>query len=353
MKPRRTCFVVSPIGRARSATRRRSDLVYNTVITRALGPLGYKVIRADHLPEPGIITHQIVSHVVNDDLVVADLTDHNPNVFYELALRHALRKPVIQLIKEGQPVPFDVSPSRVVYFDETRRDSLRRARNEVVKQARWFRASPKSLATPIPDEIEFAGGARVFHAGASLYRAIVEEIKRHNAQDDRSLLLGALHGHDGDREINRDPPVAAYKHFDDAHLRCVLAKGPKQWDVRDIFNITTEKLLRAIIEELRRRRAGDSYEARAFCSPKAIPHLAPLVLGRDCVFLALDSGKYQRVDKGIMLPGTRAAAFVKDYFESLWRHPNIVVIRSKQRIEEKGIEDLRRRIRAWESCQGL
>ena len=48
------------------------------------------------------------------DLVVADLTDHNPNVFYELAIRHALQLPLVQLIDSAQDLPFDIKAMRTV-----------------------------------------------------------------------------------------------------------------------------------------------------------------------------------------------------------------------------------------------
>jgi len=69
-------------------------------------------MRADELAEPGIITSQVIQHIVDDQLVIADLTERNPNVFYELALRHALRKPVVQIIHRGEAIPFDVAGMR-------------------------------------------------------------------------------------------------------------------------------------------------------------------------------------------------------------------------------------------------
>ena len=48
--------------------------------------IGYEAVRADEIAEPGSITSQIMQRIFDDDLVVADLTDHNPNVFYELSV---------------------------------------------------------------------------------------------------------------------------------------------------------------------------------------------------------------------------------------------------------------------------
>ncbi|MEO0500830.1 MAG: hypothetical protein AAF205_09785, partial [Pseudomonadota bacterium] len=95
---RATCFVISPIGKADSDTRKRSDKLLKYVISPVLENRGYHVERADKISEPGIITNQIVNKIVECDILVADLSELNPNVFYELAIRHGLKKPFIHII---------------------------------------------------------------------------------------------------------------------------------------------------------------------------------------------------------------------------------------------------------------
>lgn len=130
------CFVLCPIGDPDSPTRKRSDQVLKYVIAMALEPIGYNVIRADTISQPGTITLQIVEQILQDDLVVADLTDHNPNVFYELAVRHAVDKPVIHMIDRGQGIPFDVAGFRTVRFNHQDLESAHRAVEEIQAQAR-------------------------------------------------------------------------------------------------------------------------------------------------------------------------------------------------------------------------
>jgi hypothetical protein len=62
----------------------------------------FKAIRADRISKGGIITDQVIQQVVEAPLVIADLTDGNGNVFYELALRHAIQKPVILSCNRAQ-----------------------------------------------------------------------------------------------------------------------------------------------------------------------------------------------------------------------------------------------------------
>ena len=76
-------------------------------------------MRADKISKPGLITAQVIEHIVRAPLLVADLSYGNPNVYYELALRHACRKPTVQVIRSGDHLPFDVGQFRTVTLDMT------------------------------------------------------------------------------------------------------------------------------------------------------------------------------------------------------------------------------------------
>lgn len=119
---KKICFVICPIGDPESETRRHSDLVLKHIIVPTAKGAGYdeeNIIRADQISKPGIITHQIIEQILDADLVIADLTEHNPNVYYELAIRHAARKPVVLLYRKGERIPFDVAPNRAIAYDPT------------------------------------------------------------------------------------------------------------------------------------------------------------------------------------------------------------------------------------------
>lgn len=145
----KACFVIAPIGDSDSETRKRSDQVLKHVIRPAVLFCGYKAVRADEIDKPGMITSQVIQHVVNDPLVVADLTERNPNVFYELAIRHALRKPLVQLIRKGDGIPFDVAGTRTIYVDHKDLDSVEAAKNEIVEQIKALEKDATDIETPI------------------------------------------------------------------------------------------------------------------------------------------------------------------------------------------------------------
>ncbi|OBF82308.1 hypothetical protein A5791_04550, partial [Mycobacterium sp. 852002-51163_SCH5372311] len=113
------CFIVSPIGDANSLFRKHANLVLTSLIEPALADLGLRAVRADKISKPGLITGQVIEHIAKARLVIADLSFANPNVYYELALRHAARKPVVQIIRSEDALPFDVGQYRTVTLDMT------------------------------------------------------------------------------------------------------------------------------------------------------------------------------------------------------------------------------------------
>lgn len=149
-----TCFVIAPIGGDGSDDRQRSDQVLKHIIAPAASECGYEAIRADKISEPGLITSQVIQHVVEDPLVIADLTGRNPNVFYELAVRHAVRKPVVQIIQATEAIPFDVAGSRTVQVDHHDLDSVARAKEEIVRQIRSVEKNPRDVDSPISVAVE-------------------------------------------------------------------------------------------------------------------------------------------------------------------------------------------------------
>jgi hypothetical protein len=150
-----SCFVISPIGPEGSEIRRRADQIFKHVIGPAATSCAFQAIRADQISEPGLITTQVLQHIIDDPLVIADLTDSNPNVFYELAIRHAIRKPLVQIIQKDQKIPFDVAGMRTIPIDHRDLDSAEEAKKEIEKQIRAIlRKKPEEIESPISVSIE-------------------------------------------------------------------------------------------------------------------------------------------------------------------------------------------------------
>lgn len=124
--PVRSCFVIMPIGDQQYGTEiisakdlhsRYADLIKEAILK---ADPSLDVTRADEVAIPGAITNDILTRIMHSDLVIADITYPNPNVFYELGLRHAC-KPGTIIIRDraGLKAPFDVAHLRHIEYDNT------------------------------------------------------------------------------------------------------------------------------------------------------------------------------------------------------------------------------------------
>ena len=115
----KVCFIITPIGKEGTEIRKNADEVLEYIINPVCDSFGYSVVRADKMTNSGLITKAIIEQIISADLVIADLTGSNPNVFYELAIRHSYRKPAIQIIKGDVNIPFDIANMRTISYETT------------------------------------------------------------------------------------------------------------------------------------------------------------------------------------------------------------------------------------------
>ncbi len=115
----RHCFVVMPFGRD-SSEQKWFKGWYEVVIKPAIIEAGYEPKLAAAEEQPGAINDEIRAHLALDPMVVVDLAgvdpedEPNPNVMYELGIRHALGLPLVMMAWKGQRLPFDVSNQRII-----------------------------------------------------------------------------------------------------------------------------------------------------------------------------------------------------------------------------------------------
>lgn len=114
----RLCFVAMPF---------RSHLrnVYDAVEFVVNNFCGMKCVRADKIARSDRISDNIRECISNARLIIADLTDNNPNVFYEIGLAHGRNKRLILLVQDESTVPFDLREIRHLVYDPNDLTSLR------------------------------------------------------------------------------------------------------------------------------------------------------------------------------------------------------------------------------------
>ncbi|WP_395047330.1 hypothetical protein [Flavobacterium sp.] len=107
-----TCFVMMPFAAPLGD-------YYAKIYEPAIKKAGLNPIRADNdIFGTGKIVDQIWSGINSAKILIAELTGRNPNVYYELGLAHALKKPVVLISSNEEDVPFDLKHIRVIYYDK-------------------------------------------------------------------------------------------------------------------------------------------------------------------------------------------------------------------------------------------
>lgn len=115
----KSCFIITPIGQKGSETYVKTEGLINAVLEPVLKEFGFKPVPAHKIEVTGSITKQIIDYIIKCDLVIANLTNVNPNVMYELAIRHSFGKKVLILAEIGTILPFDVQTQRTIFYDDT------------------------------------------------------------------------------------------------------------------------------------------------------------------------------------------------------------------------------------------
>ncbi|WP_028042032.1 hypothetical protein [Candidatus Stoquefichus massiliensis] len=147
------CFVVCPISDENTEIRKRSDQLLKHIIKPACQECGFdEPERVDLMANPNSITDKILECLRTYDLVIVDLTGHNPNVFYELGYRVALSKPLIQLKSKTDTIPFDVANINTIDYDLQDLDEADKTRTRLSAMINTFEFdSADSEDTQLPN----------------------------------------------------------------------------------------------------------------------------------------------------------------------------------------------------------
>lgn len=133
------CFVVSPIGDPGSDIRKNADQLYQHIIKPVCEKCGFVAERVDEFNTSGSITQEILDALNDYELVIADLTGHNPNVFFEIGYRTKSQKPIIHLKRREEVIPFDVSAIRTFEYDLTDLDMVTATKERLEQVVKSFK----------------------------------------------------------------------------------------------------------------------------------------------------------------------------------------------------------------------
>lgn len=151
----KTCFVISPIGKEGTPKyqefRNVLDYMIKPAIEKSDCGLKLEVLRADDIQRAGAFIRDILEYLAESYIVIADLTYNNPNVFYELGVRHALRPRTILIAKELRFIPTDLRGYRAITYDYKSGEGIRKFDEQIKKCLKEIINAPQRPDNPIFD----------------------------------------------------------------------------------------------------------------------------------------------------------------------------------------------------------
>jgi response regulator RpfG family c-di-GMP phosphodiesterase len=144
-----TCFVIMPFSATQSCSEGEWTEIYEKLIKPAVEQSGFKYECKRAEIVYGNIIESILDELNRAEVVIADLTDRNPNVFYELGVRHALRNTTILIAQKEADLPFDLRPYATLIYNwkiEKDRDKLKAGIKRVLH---LIETAPEEALSPV------------------------------------------------------------------------------------------------------------------------------------------------------------------------------------------------------------
>jgi hypothetical protein len=144
-------FVIMPFSETASCTKAQWTEIFEDIFRPAFLDLGYACERAK--PSIGNLTGSIVEQLRTSRIALADLTDRNPNVFYELGVRHALRRGTIIVSQDEKHVPSDLRGYWFLPYG-VRPAEVREFKANIARVVKEFDAAPERSDNPVADYLQ-------------------------------------------------------------------------------------------------------------------------------------------------------------------------------------------------------
>jgi hypothetical protein len=195
-EPAPLCFVLMPFGRKMDAGGRVTDFdsIYHKVIVPAVEGAGLEPVRADEEKIGGTIHKPMFERLMLCHYAVADITGANPNVFYELGIRHALRpRSTVIIFREGTVLPFDIALVRGISY---RTDGSGEPVDggapieSIIAQLREARGNPHD-DSPLFQLVDDLPRWEIDHTKTDVFRKAVDYSKRYKVRLAAAVTQGA------------------------------------------------------------------------------------------------------------------------------------------------------------------
>ncbi|MFG6668459.1 hypothetical protein ACGK9R_15325 [Halomonas sp. HNIBRBA4712] len=176
-------FIVTPIGNDNTNIRRATDGLIKSVLEPILFEFNYEPKASHQENDLGSISIKVIKHLLEDDLVIVNLSHLNANVMYELGIRHATGKPVILICEENTELPFDTRDQRTIFYNNDMMGGI-----ELAKRLKAVLSDEKKLLSNESNPIYMAAYDSV------ITKSIMERVNRASVSTEEKNLVELVLG---------------------------------------------------------------------------------------------------------------------------------------------------------------
>ncbi|NIM17856.1 MAG: response regulator [Candidatus Aminicenantes bacterium] len=154
----KNCFVIMPFSSTESCTEEQWAEIFKNVIKPAVEEAGfnYECFKAEI--EQSSILEKVFKNLKKSELVIADITDNNPNVLYELGIRHAIGGAAIVIAQNNNDIPFDLLHYPFKKYGWKTERERNKLKEEIIKAIDFIENNPEEAVSPVLKYLNPIGG---------------------------------------------------------------------------------------------------------------------------------------------------------------------------------------------------
>lgn len=243
---KKKCFVITPIGNEGTDVRMHVDGIIDAVLVPVVeDEYDFELEVSHRIDATGNIPKQVITSIFSSDLVIANLTGNNPNVMYELALRHCFGTPAIIIAAKETSIPSDIISERAIFYvnDAQGVIDLKKDLRRMISEIESESENSNTQQGPVYDALREKLNAD----------SVIQEIQNEEAVDMFSVLLNKID--DLEREI-RNISVIKHKNIneqlvsDDSQIIEIITSQSRE-NLKRLMNTDILPVLRKIGKQFR------------------------------------------------------------------------------------------------------
>lgn len=182
----RTCFVIMPFSTTASCTKEEWTLIYEALFKPAIEGAGLDYECRRSVATRGNIVVSILQELKDAYVVLADLSDHNVNVFYELGVRHSLKDRTILVAQNEDDIPFDLRAYAYHIYDWRTEEGKEALANRITKLLSEIDSNPDRPDNPISDFLGRTTESNTVQTPVTIHQediSFAQSLAGHSAED--------------------------------------------------------------------------------------------------------------------------------------------------------------------------